>query len=330
MKESTAKKLDLFTQNYKIIKGKFIWQNSLLKRLSALLYAADNREIDCDAISESYQLIKENTSAFSYFRGNTMITIATLLSLKEDRETILHNTKAVYELMKDYKFKSSDYLVIAAYQIAANTTPDNYLAVVKRAKAFYEGMKENHYLLTNQNDYIYCAMLALSNIDLTSSLAQMEGFYQTFKPIFHSGNGVQALTHVLIMGENSKETESRILSLRDAFRQNKMKVDKEYTLPSLGILALLPYHKEELVSGVEEVFKYLRTQKGFGSWSITNQELYLLSISFVTYGCMDDLNSNLITTTLSTSLTNIILAQQASMAAAVAASSAAAASSSSS
>ncbi len=330
MKETTKTRLDLFTQNYQIIKGKFIWQNSLLKRLSALLYTADNKVIDCDAIRESYDLIKENTSAFSYFRGNTMITIATLLSLKEDKKNVLNNTMAVYDLMKDYKFRSSDYLVIAAYQIAANTTSDNYLAVVRRARAFYDGMKNNHYLLTNQNDYIYCAMLAMSNIDIPSSLEQMEQFYRTFKPIFYTGNGVQALSHVLILGEDYKELESRVLSLRDLFRQNNIKLDKENTLPSLGILALLPNKKDELVYSVQEVFQYLRSQKGFGSWSIASQELLLLSLSLITYGCMDEINSNIITTTLSTSLTNIILAQQASMAAAVAASSAAASASSSS
>jgi len=93
-------KADLLASNMQMLKGKFVWQSILLKRLAALLYAARGSRINMRALQESYDLIKEDTSWTSYFRGNSMISVATLLSLHENRRRQLANTLDVYERMK--------------------------------------------------------------------------------------------------------------------------------------------------------------------------------------------------------------------------------------
>lgn len=54
-------------------------------------------------------------------------------------------------------------------------------------------MKNDHRFLTGQDDYIFSAMLGLSDIDVTQGVARMERFFQTLRPEFHTGGGVQAL-----------------------------------------------------------------------------------------------------------------------------------------
>lgn len=329
MNEQYSARLDLFAENAQRIKKAFPWQNTMVNRLAGLLYTAENKAADVEAIRASHELIKENTGLFSSFRGTSVISIAALLSLSAEKEQQFANTLTVYDFMKEIKFRASDYLVIAAYQIAAHTTSDRYQHTVERAKMFYDSMKAKHRFLTGQDDYIFSAMLGLSNIDVDRGVDRMEQLYTSLKPEFLSGNSVQALTQVLVLGEEAPEAAARVLALRDAFRTQGIRMDKEYTLSSLGVLSLLPCSREVLVTEVSETYEYLRTKKGFGSWSIGKQELLLLSAALVAFKYVDEVRNGVLTTTLSTSITNIVIAQQAALAGAAAASAAAAASSSS-
>ncbi|UPK44762.1 DUF4003 family protein [Paenibacillus pabuli] len=316
MQEQHAARVELFVSNTQIIKKSFKWQNAMMHRLAALLYAAENKIAEGEAIRQSHELIKQNTNLFSVFRGNSAISIATMLSLTTDQEKKLEDTLLIYDLMKKNKFRTSDFLVIAAYQIAAHTTPDQFEHKVERAKAFYDHMKAQHRFLTGQDDYIFAAMLALSDLDVESGVTRMDQLYAELKPEFSPGNSVQALTQVLVLGNDNPEAAAHVLAFNEAFRRRGIRLDKTYTLSSLGILSLLPADRDTLVEQVEETYEWLRTQKGFGAWSISKQELLLLSSSLVAVQYVEDLRNGVLTTTVSTSITNIIIAQQAATAAA--------------
>ncbi|QSF45657.1 DUF4003 family protein [Paenibacillus tianjinensis] len=321
-------RLELFAQNTQAVKKAFAWKSGQINRLAALLYTAENKTVDVDAIRRSSDLIKSTTGPFSTFRGNLSVCIAAMLSLSGGKEALLANTLHVYDLLKGLKFRASDYLVVAAYQIAAHTTPDQYERTAERARHFYDSMKANHRFLTGQDDYIFSAMLALSDLEPERGTARMEQLYAELKPEFLSGNSVQALTQVLVLGEDTPEAAARVLALRDAFRSRNIRLDKEYTLSSLGVLSLLPAGHETLVQNISDTYESLRTKKGFGSWSITKQELLLLSAALVAYKQIDELKNGVLTTALSTSLTNIVIAQQTAIAVAATSSAAAASSAS--
>ncbi|WFR62944.1 DUF4003 family protein [Paenibacillus amylolyticus] len=329
MQQPHAERVKLFVSNTQIIKKSFKWQHGMIHRLAALLYAAENKVADAEAIRQSQELIKQNTKLFSAFRGNSAVSVATMLSLTTDENTKLADTLHVYDLMKEIKFRTSDYLVIAAYQIATQVSPDQFQPTVERAKSFYDGMKAQHRFLTGQDDYIFAAMLALSDLDVHTGVARMEQLYGELKPEFSSRNSVQALTHILVLGEDTPDAGTRVIALNEAFRQRDLRMDKTYTLPSLGLLSLLPSDRDTLVAEVAETNDWLRTQKGFGAWSIDKQELLLFSSALIAIQYVENLRNGMLTTAISTSITNIIIAQQAAMTAAAAASAAAASSSSS-
>jgi hypothetical protein len=327
MNQELKSKIELFANNTQSLKGTFVWKNVLTKRLAALLYAAGGKQIDINALQESHDLIKESTGAFSYFRGNSAMTVSALLSLHKNQRKQLANTLDVYKRMKANKFWSSDYLVISAYQIAEGIEKEKYDETIKRTKAFYDGMKLRHRFLTGQADYAFAAMLALSDIEVEDGLKQIEDLYQALKPHFRSGDGAQTLSQVLTLGGRGVDLIAHVTDLADKLREKAMRFDRALTLPSLGVLSLLPTGADTLTDELVEVYELLRTKKGFGRWSVSNQELLMLSSALVAFHYADEANSDLLTTTLSTTITNIIIAQQTAIAVVIATSSSAAASS---
>ncbi len=326
MTESMERRLRLFTDNANIVKRGFKWQRLQMRHMAALLYTAGDKAVDIKVIRRSYELIKAHTGVFSMFRGNTTLALATLLSLDEAGERRFNDTLRVYDTLKEARFWGSDYLAVAAWQIASNADNTRYEDVVWKMRAYYDSMKALHPLLTGSDDYIYAAMLALSDVSAVTGVERMERLYRELKPEFHSGNGVQALSVVLVLGDQAAVSIDRVRALRQSLRYQGLKMENGQTLPSLGILALLPGTTEEIIHDMADAFWYLRAQKGFGAWSVTKQELLLYASALAAYERVGAVQNGLLTTALCTSITNIIIAQQAAMIAAVSASSAAAAS----
>lgn len=303
-------KLDLLISNAQAVKKGFKLQNAMVRRLTALLYTLENRRVDCDAIRECRSLIRRNAGIFSRFRGNLFMCIAGLLSLKDKRQELIEHTLSVYDLMKRAKFRASDYLVAAAYQIAAHTDHDRAQYAVSRASEFYDGMKAQRWFYTGQDDYIYAAMLGLSDMDPAYGVEQIERIYQLLKGEFWSGNSVLALAQILALGGRSEQSAGRVLELRDALKNRKIRLDKAPTLPALGILALLPVNIEVIVQDICDARAFLRKQKGFGVLSVSVRELLLYSSAITASSHADDLKNSVTAASLSASIAGIILAQQ--------------------
>lgn len=328
MQPQQLEKAELFVANTLILKKPFKWQQPIMRRLASLLYVVENKSIDPQAIQQSNDLMKQHTKRFSAFRGPSSFNIAAMLSLTTDQLTRLQNTLQVHDLMKEIKFRNSDYLVMAAYQIAAQVPPDQFQHTVERAKSFYDRMKEEHPFLTGHDDYILTAILALSDLEVDSAVARMEQLYHELKSEFSAKNSVQTLTQILVIGDGGPKVSERLLALSETFRSRKLRMDKTYTLPSLALFALLPAEIDLLVDQVVETYDWLRTQEGFGAWSINKQELLLFSSALTALQHVESLQNEILTSSMSTTITNIIVAQQAAMTAAVAGAAAATAASS--
>jgi hypothetical protein len=321
--------LELFAENALSIKKEFTWHNVLTKRLAALLYAQEGKAIDCEAIRQCHTLIKRGTGVFSAFRGNMALCVAALLARSQNPEEVFGETLTVYGQLRDAKLRSSDFLAIAAYQIAAQADASDYKKVVTRTRGFYDGMRADHYFYTGQDDYIFAAMLGLTELDIAAGTARIEQLHSRLKGEFWDKNSVQSLAQVLVLGESDDRAADRVLVLRDALREQKIKLDKAYTLPILGILALLPVMVETIVRDIGAAQDALRAKKGFGSMSVTTQELLLFAASIVAGEYASGAKDGVITAAISTGITNIIIAQQAALIAAISASSAASSSASS-
>ncbi|MDR3120036.1 MAG: DUF4003 domain-containing protein [Clostridiales bacterium] len=306
-------KLELFADNAQTVKKDFFWHMASAKRLAALLYAQEGKPIDCEAIQYCHALIKRNTGVFSTFRGNMAICMAALLSLSPNPQERLAETLKVYDLLKGAKFHAADYLVVAAYQIAAQSDASGYENVVKRARDFYDAIKTRHFFLTGADDYIFAAMLGLTDLDVEAGAEHIERLYNRLKDEFWSNNSVQTLAQVLAFGNSDESVTDRVLVLRDALRAQKIKLDKTYTLPVLGVLALLPADIDTIVRDVDAAQSTLRAKKGFGPLSVYKEELLLFAASIVAGDYTERARDGVLAATLSTSIANLIIAQQVAM-----------------
>ncbi len=285
----------------------------------ALTYAQEGKQIDCDAIKVCQDMMKQNTGIFSTFRGDMGLYIATLLSLTEDPQAVFRETLIVYDLLKAERFRASDFLIVAAFQVASQSQKSDYARVIQRTRAFYDDMKAKHFFYTGADDYIFATMLGLGNLDVTASTARIEKIYDFLKNEFWTKNSVQTLAQVLVLGESDDAGVDRVLVLRDAFRSEKIKLDKAYTLPILGILALLPVDSNSLIPEIDRAQAFLRNQKDFGSFSVSQQELLMLAASMVVNDFADKFKDDMTRAALSTSITSIMIAQQTAMIAMLAA-----------
>ena len=311
---SHRSRLDLFVDNVQAAKKGLVWKNTILRRLAALLFAASRRPIDLDAIKASERRIKESTGIFSTFRGNALLTVATLLALADDPDRLLSDTLEIYDLFKAASFSASDYLVIAACLAAGHAEPGQFEQIARRSRAFYDGMKKDHWFLTGQDDVIFATMLGVSGLQVETGLVDLEQLYVDLKPEFRYGNSVQTLAQVLVLGGDPQALAARVRSLNDACRTNGLRLDKETTLPTLGILALLPQDRDTIVQSIQAAFDQLRARPGFGSWSIGKQELLLLAAALVSFDSVDAMDRDIVTAALSTSIANIVIAQQTAVA----------------
>jgi len=309
-------RIDLFAANGQRLKGCFFWHSDIFKRLAALLYAADNRIVDCEKIKDGLQLVKAGTGLFSALRGQTALVLAAKLAKHPEPHQLLASTRRAYDELRSCRFGASDYLAVAASQIADRTRPETIGQAAERTRAFYDGLKARHFFLTGADDIIHTAMLALSETGIETGLERVETLYAGLKPYFHSPNAVLALAQVLALGGDRPDVVSRVLKLRDTLRAYGLKLDQAGTLAALGILALLPADETALAGQVRAAYDDLRSRKGFSGWSVTRPERLLLAVSLA---ALDDNEADgAWAPTLATRLIDIILAQQTAIAVTVA------------
>jgi len=316
MNNQLLSKLELFTDNNQSTRGDFIWQNAMAKRLVALAYALEGKQIDIDAIKECHRMMKDEVGIFSTFRGNMAVYIAASLSLNENPQQLLTNTLEVYDLLKQEGFWASDYLVVTAYEIAVNTERMMYSHIAQRSMEFYREMKSNIRFHIGQDDYIFAAMLAMSGIDIHDGALKMRHLFSQLKSEFSafiSRGSIVTLAQMLVLGESTDECIEHMLKLNRVLRKKKIRLDRTYTVPSMGVLGMLGVDKYAFADDLIAARDYLRAQKGFGAFSVSNQELLLYAVSLISNVYTADTDSSIMKSGVATSITNLIIAQQVAM-----------------
>jgi len=318
MNTQLQNKLELFAENTLSIKDDFIWQEPMAKRLASLTYTLEGKSINSEAIKECHELIKSEVGAFSTFRGNMAVYIAASLSLRENPEALLAHTLEVYEMLKREGFWASDYLVVTAYEIAANTETHNFEYIAARSMEFYKEMKSNIRFHIGQDDYIFAAMLAMSGIDIHEGGLKLRHLFSQLKSEFSafiSRGSIAMLAQMLVLGNSTEECVEHMLQLNRVLRKKKIRLDKTYTVASMGVLGMLAVDKYAFAEDLIAARDYLRTQKGFGALSVTTQEVLLYGVSLIAN--IYTANNNIMRTGVTNSITNLLIAQQVAMIAAI-------------
>lgn len=324
-------KVDLMVENYQKLKSDFIWEASLLKHFCAMMYAIRGKKIDIDKIKEIKMYIKEETGWTSEYRGNNQLIMSALLSFEEDYKTIFKNMLDVYKKMREEGFKHSQYLPLATYTIAKNVPAEQWNNKIQRMDDFYKKMKENHFWLTSDDDYVFAAVLAVTDLEVNKTMEKVEECYKALSEEgFWKGNDLQTLSHIMALGEEEVGEKCRKAnSLYHKLKEKKCKL--EYSgLATLGVLTLIATDEDKMVEDIKEINDFIYKKDGYGMWTLTQSNRTILSANLLSDFYVEEMKKGVVQVALANSINAIIIAQeQAAVAAACAACAATTASSSS-
>lgn len=331
-----SEKFNLFLENNNALQNiKGSWSMyEVQKKCSALILTIKNKRIDTERINLALQIIKDNTSVFSNFRGNNKLNTAIAISLEENMEESLKEIISIYNKLKE-EFSSSEYLIIAAQIIFNSKERVNIDDAIRNTKVAYDYMKKNHRFLTGREDISSAAIIATTSSDFEQTFNEIEECYEILKmEKLSSSNNIQGLSHILsLINLSSKEKCEKVIETNLILKENKVPL-KGFYLPLLGIVSFLTDNNESFAKNIAELSKELKTHKGFGNFTLGSQLRNMISVVLVSMDYLDtldnDLKSSLIDSTNNVALTVVIAMQTAVIAASSAAAASAAASSSSS
>lgn len=316
MKESLQKRCELFLENQEKLRRMFRWESSYMHPLCAAILSARDVKADTEKLEECRLLLKRHTGVFSIFRGTATLPVITMLSLSENPEERLEKTKTLYELLKKHFF-TSEYLPIVAVMIAEQADLEEYESLAEKTRSIYDLMKQEHPFLTSSEDSPYAAMMALSGRNEKELIEETERCYQGLKEEFSSGNALQALSHVLALGEGeTSEKCRRVLELYQCLKEEGHRYGKGYELATLGVLAPLHGEIPGFAQEIAEIDDFLKYQKGFGIFGVgAKQRLMYAGMLAMS----DHVNSALsgMETAAQLSTLSLVIAEQAAFCAAI-------------
>lgn len=308
-----------------------IFINNAFKKCSALTLTLREKRADADRINEAMRVIKRKVGIFSNLRGNNLVTIATAISLENNMEEALEEINNIYKCLKN-EFLTTQYLALASIVIFNARERINIEETIKKTRMTYNYMKKNHRFLTGSEDVTAAAMIAVTSDNLEETMKFAEEYYEGLRDKgYWSGNNLQELSHILTLfnGEVNQNI-NKVYLIDKALRENNIKI-RSFSLPLLGIAAVVTEEFDIFARRVKETSDKLKKEKGFGSLSLGSHIRNMMAIGVVAASYIESLDEEekgkIINTTNNITLTIQIAIE---IAAATAAAGAAAAASSSS
>ena len=316
--QTIHEKLQQYLAIHDMLKRGFPWEYALARQFGALMLTGEGQAPSAEGIKAMRDVIRRETSVFSNFRGLNELILSMLLYREPNGVERFHCMKDVYAQLKSNGFWGGTYLPMAALTIAKGMELQPMSTLIARMRDFYEGMKARHAFLTSQDDYVYAAMLAASSVPAASGLEEMETFYRELHEAgIPKGNGLQSLTHVLVLGE-----ESHFSKLDKVDRLNRHLIScgyrlRDYHTAFLGVMALLTDQPEALADQALELERHLMTFRGFGNFSIDKKTRFVLAAYLLISQKMETFTQDISRTALANSIQSILIAQQMAMTAAI-------------
>lgn len=326
MNEGLRNKADQMLERYMKIEKDFIWESNLAKHFVALIMTQADKSYSKDSLKEAIDVINQHSGVFSNFRGMYRLMLAGLMVAESDSvEGTFSKILSCENTLKDAGFKSSTHLPLASYALYKVSGEESPRLIATKAKAIYQEMKAAHPWITSGDDYSMSIMLAVSNCELS----RIESAYQLLNSRgFYKGNELQRLSHILALSNRSVEDLVDVcVKMKDMLKENKMNLSASF-YATLGIIALIYFEDENIMSDWIDLSIYLNHQKKY-KWLGKGMNIMLASALVSEQWIDETLRSEVAKLSISISIEALISAQMAAIIAATSASAAAGAAASS-
>ena len=264
MDEKVTALCECFITNREIIKKVFKGESLLIYPVAANALVSHGVTADEDKLKECRKLIKKNSGALSYLKGQVMMPFAANLSMKEDPKAHFDKVLKIYNVAKK-KFNRSEYSALLAILLADLIHEDSCEAVLTRGKELYDQIKMAHPFLTNEQDSVLAGLLALSEKSDTELIDDMEKCFDLLKIKFSHKSSIQSISHVLALTEGSaREKVEHLNDLYDSLREAGKKFGVYTELSTLAAVSILDNETERVRDRIIGIDDFLSKQKGYG------------------------------------------------------------------
>lgn len=255
MKKIIKNICDRTVKNYKALGDEFRFDGEYINHFAAIVYSNGNIDIPNENVKKIRRDIKDKTSRMSCFRGDILYILSFLIAKQKNIERFTDEVINTYDEMIEAGFNESQYLVISSYAFVKYGVNEDRASNISMMKEIYKEMKLKYKNVTNEEDYLECALLSLNKDKKNLMSKYMD---ETIKSIMSlemfSKNGVQGLTISLLLNKNNHARE-RIQQLLLEFEKRDIKISNQF-LPFIGSAAGIS-KPEEYCDEVNEVIKYL-------------------------------------------------------------------------
>jgi len=260
MESTTEKICDLTVKNYRKVKDELRYDGDYINHFSALIYAGAKKEVPCEQVKSIRSLIKEKTSRMSCFRGDILYIGSFLIALEDNVKCFISKLLNSYNQLLEIGFKESKYLVLACYTLVKYSKEDELFLNMVMMKDIYETIRRKYRNLTNDEDYLECALFSINGIKKEVVIEYMDNKFKDYSEMDKlSKNSIQSLTMAVLLNKNKKVTNS-VEDLLIEFEEEDIKIGHQF-LSLLGMVAGYDMPKE-YIKKVNQVIEYLCKEEG--------------------------------------------------------------------
>ena len=254
MEKFLVDRIDRTVDNYRLAKEYLKNDGDILNHFASLVFSHYEKEIPIDRIKEIRKEIKAATPRMSPFRGDILYIISLLIATtdKEIQQEIIENMFSAMEKLEENGFRPCSHLVLTAYVIGRYGSARKQDEIVHKLKESYILLKEKYNNITNEDDYLLCALWSINNIEVKIVNDFIENVYDHVADYnVRTKNEVQGLSNAIILNGSSGQMYRNMEFLLQ-LQKRDIKIANQF-LPLVGVLSNTnPRRTVDLVEGVIE------------------------------------------------------------------------------
>ncbi len=280
---------DLLIDNVDVLHEVFRF-DGYMNYASAVILTNEDVLGDPDQLKELRKDFRKRSSMWSNLRGFMESVMVVKMYMRDDPIAFYHTIKEMNTQINNNKIFMSNYAPLAAMIIEERVQPEQYQYYVDKTKAIYQKMKEEHSFLTSDNDIIFAALLAVSDINTDNLLLEMEENYPLLKGKIKGAPNLE-LSHTLALDLGAPGIKTaRFLELYQYLKQRKLKFAAGKGLNALALLSLLDEDEDYIYELLNQVNEYLKAHKRFrGIHMFQSDRLPLAAMLVIKYLKPDDI-----------------------------------------
>ena len=255
MKEIIKNICNRTVNNYKILRDEFRFDGEYINHFASIVYSNAKMDISNENVKSIRRKIKDKTSRMSCFRGDILYMLSFLIAKQENIESFTDEVINTYDEMIEQGFNESQYLVMSSYAFVKYGNAKDKSSNIIRMRDIYKEMKLKYNNVTNEEDYLECALLSINGDSKEKIQRYMDKTINSIMDLdMFSKNGAQGLTIALLLNKNNHAME-RSQQLLLEFEKRDIRISHQF-LPFIGSAAGIN-KPEKYCDEVNEVIEYL-------------------------------------------------------------------------